>query len=138
MLDAGSYARDRKARQSFLDFYYHGLKLAGDAHHAGVKILAGTDANDTYVFPGFSLHDELAELVWAGLTSLVALQTVTGYAASFFGKMYEFRSVEAGKMAISTSQNHHRQTPLERIFTGLWDRSRDMPSNIPGMVKELK
>jgi hypothetical protein len=63
MLDAGSYARDRKAHQSFLDFYYHGLKLTGDAHRAGMKILAGTDANDTYVFPGFSMHDELAELV---------------------------------------------------------------------------
>lgn len=29
----------------------------------GVPILAGTDALNPYVFPGFSLHDELALLV---------------------------------------------------------------------------
>jgi imidazolonepropionase-like amidohydrolase len=99
MLDADSYARARKARQTYLEFYHHGLKLTGDAHRAGVKILAGTDANDTYVFPGFSLHDELAELVQAGLTPLAALQAATIHAAGFFERTDEFGSVEAGKMA---------------------------------------
>ena len=99
MQDADSYARARQARQTFLDFYHHGLKLTGDAHRAGVKILAGTDANDTYVFPGFSLHDELAELVQAGLTPLAALQAATIHAAGFFEKTDDFGSVEAGKMA---------------------------------------
>jgi hypothetical protein len=113
MRDADSHARDRKARQIFLDFYSHGIKLTGDAHRAGVKILAGTEASNTYRFPRFSLHDELAELVLAGLTPLAALQTATIYAASLFGKTYEFRSVEAGKMAVATRQNYHRQTPLE-------------------------
>jgi imidazolonepropionase-like amidohydrolase len=113
MLGAGSYARGRKARQAFLDCYYHGIKLTGDAHRVGVKILAGTEASASYVFFGFSLHDELAELDQAGLTPLAALQTSTINTASFFEKTYEFGSVEAGMTADATSQNHHCQILLE-------------------------
>ena len=48
-------------------------------------MLAGTDvvAPDTY--PGFSLHDELALLVQAGLTPLQSLQTATVNPAQFLG-----------------------------------------------------
>ncbi len=45
---------------------------------AGVGILAGTDAGDEpFVYPGTSLHDELALLVEVGLTPLQALQATT-------------------------------------------------------------
>src|SRR5262249_35616596 len=37
---------------------------------AGVEIIAGTDVLNPYCFPGFSLHDELALLVEAGLSPL--------------------------------------------------------------------
>src|SRR5262249_12887124 len=39
--------------------------------------LAGTDELNPYCFPGFSLHDELALLVTAGLTPLGALPAAT-------------------------------------------------------------
>lgn len=39
---------------------------------AGVRFLAGTDVQNPFVFPGFSLHDELSLLVEAGLTTLEA------------------------------------------------------------------
>ncbi len=59
-----------------------GIKLA---QQLGVQLLAGTDvvAPDTY--PGFSLHDELALLVQAGLTPLQSLQTATVNPAQFLG-----------------------------------------------------
>jgi imidazolonepropionase-like amidohydrolase len=44
---------------------------------AGVPFMAGTDLGTAYIYPGFSLHDELALLVEAGFTPLQALQAAT-------------------------------------------------------------
>jgi adenine deaminase len=52
-----------------------------------------------YCLPGFSLHDELALLVEAGLTPMEALQTATHNPARFFGKEKEMGTVQAGKRA---------------------------------------
>jgi imidazolonepropionase-like amidohydrolase len=54
---------------------------------AGVPFMAGTDtAAGVHVFPGFSLHQELALFVKAGLTPLQALQTATVNPAKFLGR----------------------------------------------------
>jgi len=74
-------------------------ELVGEMHRAGVKILAGTDLGNPYVYPGFSLHDELALLVQAGLTPLEALQTAIINPAKFFGKEKELGTIEKGKLA---------------------------------------
>jgi imidazolonepropionase-like amidohydrolase len=74
-------------------------ELVGEMHRTGVKILAGTDLGNPYVYPGFSLHDELALLVQAGLTPLEALQTATINPANFFGKEKELGTIEKGKLA---------------------------------------
>jgi imidazolonepropionase-like amidohydrolase len=73
------------------------LKLVGAMHRAGVPILAGTDLSLAYVYPGFSLHDELAFLVEAGLSPLEALETATVGPARFLG--LEGGTIEAGKTA---------------------------------------
>lgn len=46
-------------------------------HAHGVPLLTGTDSPFDLVVPGFSLHDELAELVRSGLTPLAALRAAT-------------------------------------------------------------
>ena len=53
---------------------------------AGAHLLAGTDAGIEIVAPGTSLHDELAELVAAGLTPYQALRAATVDAAAFLGR----------------------------------------------------
>lgn len=65
----------------------------------GVKILAGTDNIDTYVFTGSSLHDELGMLVQAGLSPIEALQSATIDAAKFSGNEHELGSIQVGKKA---------------------------------------
>jgi imidazolonepropionase-like amidohydrolase len=64
-----------------------------------VKILAGTDTAAPFVYPGFSLHDELALLVHAGLTPMQALQSATSRAAEFMGKSATQGTIEKGKVA---------------------------------------
>ena len=75
------------------------LELVRAMSNAGVKFLAGTDLGNPYIFPGFSLHDELALLVSAGLTPLEALQTATINPAEFLGLLDSHGTVEIGKTA---------------------------------------
>ena len=66
---------------------------------AGLRFLAGTDFGDPFLYPGASLHDELAELVAAGLTPMEALQAATRNAAAFFGTLDSAGTIEPGKVA---------------------------------------
>jgi imidazolonepropionase-like amidohydrolase len=75
-------------------------ELVSEMHHAGVPFLAGTDtAAGVYVFPGFSLHEELELFVKAGFTPTEALQTATTSPARFLGMETRLGSVERGKLA---------------------------------------
>lgn len=62
------------------------LERLREMHAAGVPILAGTDSPLPYILPGWSLHDELALLVEAGLTPREALQAATSNAGKFIGR----------------------------------------------------
>jgi imidazolonepropionase-like amidohydrolase len=75
------------------------LRLVGAADRAGVGMLAGTDCLNPYVFPGFSLHDELDFLVEAGLTPRRALQVATRDAAAFLGHADSAGTITPGKVA---------------------------------------
>ncbi|MEO0470907.1 MAG: amidohydrolase family protein [Bacteroidota bacterium] len=90
------------------------MGMVAPLKQANVRILAGSDcgAYNSYVFPGFSLHDELALLVEAGLSPLEALQAATIEGARFMGREADFGSLAEGKMAdmVVLSRN-----PLEDI-----------------------
>jgi hypothetical protein len=81
--------------------YYELVReMIPDVQRAGVGLLAGSDSGaNEYSVPGFSLHDELAELVSAGLTPMQALQSATLNAARYLGITDAFGSVEVGKIA---------------------------------------
>jgi imidazolonepropionase-like amidohydrolase len=74
------------------------LRMVKLLHRAGVGILAGADATG-YPFPGFSLHDELALFVQAGLTPLEALRTATFNPAKYLGLLDSLGAIEPGKLA---------------------------------------
>jgi hypothetical protein len=88
-----------EVQKAMLDFYTKGLEITGAAHKAGVKVLLGTDAGDSYVFPGFSVHDELQELVKAGLSPTEALRAATWEGAVFLGRTSDAGSLEPAKLA---------------------------------------
>jgi imidazolonepropionase-like amidohydrolase len=73
--------------------------LERTASRAGVPLLAGTDLGDPYVIPGFSLHDELALMVKAGVTTLKALQSATSEPARAFGLGGTVGAINAGQAA---------------------------------------
>ncbi|MDX6386110.1 MAG: hypothetical protein QOK48_3683 [Blastocatellia bacterium] len=68
----------------------------------GVKILLGTDASfeaQSFTIPGVSAHEELRELVDAGLTPYQAILAATRYAAEALNGANEFGTVSIGKRA---------------------------------------
>ena len=75
-----------------LMYQYH-LRLVAAMQRAGVKMLVGTDSS----FFVSSVLDELAEMVIAGLTAMLALQTATINAADYLGKQDTLGTVEKGK-----------------------------------------
>ena len=75
------------------------LEVVGMMKRAGVDFIAGTDTANPYVFPGFSLHDELALLVQAGFTPMAALQAATRDPARYLGRLDSVGTIEKGKIA---------------------------------------
>ena len=66
---------------------------------AGIKFLAGTDVDNHYLYPGFSLHDELALFVRAGFSPMEALQAATINPATFLGTIDSLGTIKKGKIA---------------------------------------
>ncbi|MYM28092.1 amidohydrolase family protein [Duganella sp. CY15W] len=80
------------------------LTLAGDItramHAAGVRIIAGTDTDNTGEDPYPAVDGELEKLVrYAGFTPQQAIIAATANAAQALGKQTEFGTLEAGKYA---------------------------------------
>src|SRR5215471_1894794 len=76
------------------------LEVVNTMHRAGIPFLAGTDTPPgVYIFPGFSLHEELQRFVAASFTPLEALQTATLNPAKFLGMEDRLGTIEKGKLA---------------------------------------
>jgi Amidohydrolase family len=74
-------------------------ELTGVLYRAGVTLLAGTDAPEPFVCPGFSLHQELELLVESGLPPGAALNCATINNARILKQDKNLGSIEAGKLA---------------------------------------
>ena len=79
--------------------YAKQLEIVRLLHQEGVRFLAGTDLSNPYIYPGFSLHDELEAFVAAGFTPAEALRTATLNPAIYFSATDTLGSIAAGKRA---------------------------------------
>jgi hypothetical protein len=73
------------------------LTLALD--RAGARLMTGTDALIPSNVPGFSIHDELAEFVDAGISPYEALRSSTTEPFAFLGELDQAGTIEVGKRA---------------------------------------
>jgi len=85
--------------QYLRDSYAFQLKLIKAFGDAGVPIMAGTDSMGVGPVAGFSTHNELAEIVKAGLTPFQALQTSTTIPAAYLREADSAGTVAVGKKA---------------------------------------
>lgn len=75
------------------------LEVARQMKEAGIPFIAGTDVSAAFILPGFSLHEELAYQVRAGLKPIEALQSATLNPAIFLEMEDDLGSIEIGKIA---------------------------------------
>lgn len=66
---------------------------------AGGRVILGTDMGNPLVVPGYSVHEELANLTAAGLSSYQALLAATAAPAQCLGREEEFGTVAVGRRA---------------------------------------
>ena len=75
------------------------LRALKAAHDAGVPIVGGSDTGNPFVFPGYSMHQELQLMVEAGLTPMEALIAATRRSAEMLDAADTFGTIEPGKRA---------------------------------------
>jgi imidazolonepropionase-like amidohydrolase len=88
------------------------LAIVGALHKGGVKLLLGTDAHKPSALSGFSINEELADFVAAGLTPFEAIQSGTSDAARFLHRETEFGTIAVGLRADLMLLNAN---PLENV-----------------------
>jgi hypothetical protein len=104
-------------RKHYPAFFERGLELTKLAHDQGVKVMMGTDANDSMVVPGFSAHHELELLVRAGLSPMDALRSATSIPAEYLKRTEELGGVNDGKLADLILLNHNPIDDIANVKT---------------------
>ena len=74
-------------------------RIVSILHEEGAPLLVGTDTSVRLVVQGFSIHEELASFVGAGMTPYEALRCTTSEAARFLGQSETWGTVTEGKRA---------------------------------------
>ncbi|MBW2367281.1 MAG: amidohydrolase family protein [Deltaproteobacteria bacterium] len=118
------------------------LALVRELKKAGAPLLIGTDTPATsQVVPGFSVHDELALFVEAGLSPYEALEAATAEPARYFDREGEFGTVQTGAVAdlILLEANPLRDiTRTQRragvMVRGQWFPESELQSRLEEMV----
>jgi imidazolonepropionase-like amidohydrolase len=106
---------------------------------AGVPVLAGTDTPNPLMVPGFSLHEELAALVEAGLSPYEAVSGATAEAARFAGAEEEFGTIRVGARAdlLVVSGDPLADVGVLRRLEGVLLRGEWLPrERLDALVKE--
>lgn len=98
------------------------MDLVKQMQASGIPVLAGTDAPAPYVLPGFSLHEELALLVRAGLTPAQALRAATLTPAELLHVEKDRGSIAPGKYAdlvvldANPLEDIHNTTKIDLVY----------------------
>jgi imidazolonepropionase-like amidohydrolase len=121
-----------------------GLRLIAAMHSEGAMVLVGTDTANPFVVPGFSIHNELANFVAAGLSPSETLRSATRLPAEFLGLGEEIGSVSVGRRAdlVLLDANPLADiTNLKRvvgvILRGRWLDRADIDSMLDGVADRV-
>ncbi|MEO7096344.1 MAG: amidohydrolase family protein, partial [Polyangiales bacterium] len=76
-----------------------GERIVRALRDGGARLVVGTDTGNPFVIPGFSVHEELARLVHAGLTPYEALRAATHDAAELLDRADSAGIIAVGRQA---------------------------------------
>lgn len=111
-------------------------------HDADAPLLLGTDSLNDFVLPGYSIHEELRNLVDAGLSPFEAIKTGTVNAAKALGQFEEFGTISVGKRADLLLLSANPLQKVENIsllqgvmVRGKWMTDKNLQSELDGLGK---
>jgi len=116
------------------------LEVTRALDKAGAKILLGTDTPNPFIYPGFSVHEELALMVEAGLSPLSALQTATINPAEFL-KRDDLGEVKVGAIADLVLLDNNPLTDIRntRRIAGVINKGKWFsPAQLTQMLEEVE
>ena len=122
--DLNKYERDFDANDAAVMAERYAVleRLTRAFQAAGVRLLTGSDAMNPVAVPGFSLHDELALLVKAGLTPYQALRAATASAGEFLengaGRVVEGAPADLVLLAANPLESIERTRAIEGVCAG--------------------
>ncbi len=107
------------------------IALVSAFRRAGVRMLVGTDTPQPFVYPGASVHEELANFVAAGFTPEQALTIATRDAARFMGQEQEWGTLTVGKRAdlLLLESNPLQDISATRRIAGVVAQGRWLPAS---------
>jgi imidazolonepropionase-like amidohydrolase len=118
-------------------------KLLKMMHDAGVDIILGSDAVQTFSVPGFSIFNEMNAMALAGLTPYDIYVTGSRNVAQFFNREKEVGTVTVGKLAdlvlvdadpLANVANFERQTGT--MLRGRWYPRADLLSKVSALATQ--
>ncbi len=112
-----------------------------DLVETGIGIMAGTDTPLSLLTPAFSLHEELALLVQAGLTPIQALEAATLRPAQYFGLENQQGSIAKGMRAdlvILDANPLEDITNTQRIWTVMRDGHLHTRDELDKIIAQLE
>jgi len=108
---------------------------------AGARMMTGTDSLIPSNVPGFSIHDELAELVDVGFSPYEALRSSTTEPFAFLGELDQTGSIAVGKRAdlVLLSGNPLSDIAETRRISGVmlrgrWLAQEDLEQNLEALA----
>lgn len=111
-------------------------------HDSGARVALGTDANNAWVIPGFSAHEELRLLVEAGLQPTEALRAGTAVAAEAIGRP-DLGTVEVGQRADlllldadPRDDVAHAQQRVGVMLGGVWTPEAELVAMLDAVAAE--
>ena len=101
-------------------------KLIYEMHKGGVNLLLGSDAPQVFNVPGFSIQNEVHEMVRSGLTPYQVLETGTVNPARYFGMDKEFGMIRENMSAdiVMLSENPLTSISALKAISGVMVRGR--------------
>jgi imidazolonepropionase-like amidohydrolase len=131
MMDKYKVMQDQKQKQRHIYIVKPESDIGGFTvrifHEEGVHLMLGTDAPVPFTVPGWSVHQELANLVGAGLSPYEALRTATLHPARWLGQADRAGTLAVGKQAdlLLVGGNpldavSHAANPLGVMTRGRW------------------
>ena len=115
--------------------------LIFELHKAGAGLLLGADSPQVFNVPGFSIHNELAALVAAGLTPYEALRTGTASVAEFLGSNTGIIAVGRSADLVMLDANplvdvRHAQRIHGVALRGVWHSSEELSRRLSRYVED--